>query len=240
MKKLISIIIILLSSLCFSQSTSVTIQVTDTPDNQQWINGSWSVQLLPLTGNINNTIFKIFPSGNPVPNINQSGLLNSSGSATFNLTPTTIINPVGIQWTFTVCPLASSPCYSQNYIIFGATQNITITPPSVRLGNPNIIISKAYKDTEVAIAPGTFWLDTVINNLKFIDALGAIRIVGSGGGFTSPMTTLGDIIVENSVPTPDRLGAPVTPNGIASTLTSVPSGGVGQLPAWLLPGINGR
>jgi hypothetical protein len=56
---------------------------------------------------------------------------------------------------------------------------------------------------------------------------------------TNPMTTLGDIIYENSSPTAARLAGP-TVGTVAYDLCSAPSGGVAQAPSWCLPGIAGR
>jgi hypothetical protein len=50
---------------------------------------------------------------------------------------------------------------------------------------------------------------------------------GGGGGFTNPMTTKGDIIIENAVPAPARLGI-----GTTGQALEVSSGG---LPAWQNP-----
>jgi len=60
---------------------------------------------------------------------------------------------------------------------------------------------------------------------------------GSSGSFTNPMTTLGDIIIENAVPTPSRLPGPTTPNGVPQLLTDTPSGGAAALESWALPGV---
>jgi hypothetical protein len=52
------------------------------------------------------------------------------------------------------------------------------------------------------------------------------------GSFVSPMTTLGDMIYENSTPAAARLAGPATPAGLWF-LSSTPSGGVAQAPAWV-------
>ncbi len=56
-------------------------------------------------------------------------------------------------------------------------------------------------------------------------------------GFSSPMTTLGDLIAEDATPTPVRLPGPTTPNGVPQILTDTPSGGAAALEAWALPGV---
>lgn len=67
----------------------------------------------------------------------------------------------------------------------------------------------------------------------------AFVLANAGGGFTNPMTTLGDIMYENATPAAARLAAPTT-GTVPYSLTSTPSGGVGQAPAWGLSGIPGR
>jgi hypothetical protein len=49
------------------------------------------------------------------------------------------------------------------------------------------------------------------------------------------MTTLGDTLYENAVPTAAKLPAPTDQN-VPHVYTSTPVGGVGQAPAWSLPG----
>ncbi len=56
---------------------------------------------------------------------------------------------------------------------------------------------------------------------------------------TNPMTTLGDIIYENSTPTAARLAGP-TSGTVPYDLCSTPSSSLAQAPAWCLPGIAGR
>lgn len=56
-------------------------------------------------------------------------------------------------------------------------------------------------------------------------------------GFTNPMTTLGDMIVENSVPAPARLGGPTSVNSVPQILISTPSSGAATLPAWSPAGV---
>ena len=61
----------------------------------------------------------------------------------------------------------------------------------------------------------------------------------SSTALTNPMTTLGDMLYENSVPAAARLAGP-TSGSVPYTLTSTPSGGVAQAPVWALAGIGGR
>lgn len=184
MKKLILFLFLVLSSFIFGQSTVVTFQVTDTPDNQAWNNGTWTVQLQPLTGNITNTNFIIVGTTTPVPNIIQSGLLNGSGGGSVTLTPNSAINPIGSQWNFTVCPQASTSCFSQTIFIFGTTQTITIAPPSIRINALKMIL--AYADPEVNTGVGQIYYNLNTGNLRvctqvICNGSGFSTIAGSGG-----------------------------------------------------------
>ena len=64
-------------------------------------------------------------------------------------------------------------------------------------------------------------------------ALYTLANTGTSGGFTNPMTTLGDLIYENATPAAARLAGPVA-GTVPYVLTSTPSGGVAQAPAWQL------
>jgi hypothetical protein len=57
------------------------------------------------------------------------------------------------------------------------------------------------------------------------------------GGFTSPMTTLGDLIMGGASGTALRLPGPIGPNGVPEALCSTPSGGLATAPGWCFPGV---
>jgi hypothetical protein len=78
------------------------------------------------------------------------------------------------------------------------------------------------------------------------DVTGTLPISSGGTGQTlanaafnalSPMTTLGDIIFENSTPAGARLAGPTATNGVPQTLTSTPSGGLATAPVWSPAGV---
>ncbi|GEM_PF-5744835 len=77
--------------------------------------------------------------------------------------------------------------------------------------------------------PGTgqIYFDTTSNVLKYYDGSMWQTAGGSGGsGMSNPMTTAGDIIIENSTPAPTRLAV-----GSTGQTLSVASG----LPTWVTP-----
>jgi hypothetical protein len=53
----------------------------------------------------------------------------------------------------------------------------------------------------------------------------------------SIMTTLGDMIYENAVPTPARLPGPTGPNGVPQGLVNIPAGGAAAAETWSLFGV---
>lgn len=60
---------------------------------------------------------------------------------------------------------------------------------------------------------------------------------GGGGGFTNPMTTLGDSIIGGVAGAATRLAGPTTPNNVAQFLVSVPSAGAATAQSWSLQGV---
>lgn len=144
------LLITLATTTVFAQTTSVTIQATDA-DGQTWNNGTWAAQLLPASG-ITGPFF-IKGTTTPVPN-NLGGALNGSGSATATFTSTTNIAPAGTQWQITVCPQATSVCFTQSTTIQGASQNVTINPPAIRISlTAPTLYTTAYQDIELANPP---------------------------------------------------------------------------------------
>jgi hypothetical protein len=69
------------------------------------------------------------------------------------------------------------------------------------------------------------------------DGTNCFAITGQGsGGFTNPMTTLGDTIYGGSSGTATRLAGPTSPNGVASYFCDIPSSGAAVAPTWCLAG----
>lgn len=56
-------------------------------------------------------------------------------------------------------------------------------------------------------------------------------------GFANPMTTLGDVIIENATPAAARLAGPTTPNGVPQYLIDIPTGGAAVAETWSLAGV---
>lgn len=58
-----------------------------------------------------------------------------------------------------------------------------------------------------------------------------------GGGFTNPMTTVGDMLIGGTAGTATRLAGPIATNGVPQILTSTPSGGAATAQAWSPAGV---
>src|ERR1700756_702669 len=128
-KRLLPVVLILACcAISRAQSTSVTLQVTDAA-SQSWNNGSWQAQLVPGSGSISG-VFTISGSSTPVPNQLQTGSLNGTGGASITLTPNASISPSGSVWKFTVATVGGSSSYQTNVTIAGASQNVTLQPPT--------------------------------------------------------------------------------------------------------------
>jgi len=138
---------LVLCPLAFSQSTTVSGVIQDA-DGQAWFGGTYSFA------------FKVSPSNptgayywNGAPfNVSQAikGSLDGSGSYSVSIPSNSSITPAGSSWDVTFCPLATAPCYTQNFTITGASQTVGPTPPGIRINMesppPN---TRAYLDAEM-------------------------------------------------------------------------------------------
>ncbi len=68
------------------------------------------------------------------------------------------------------------------------------------------------------------------DNTKFLNGTGNWTVPAGGGGFSNPMTTLGDIIYENATPTAARLAGNTT--AVKQFLTQTGNGSISAVPVW--------
>lgn len=141
--------------------TTVNLTVTDTPDNQTWNNGTWSVQLQPAPGSLSQTrSFTLTGGGSTAA---QSGSLSGTGTASITLPANANIGPSSV-WQFTVCPQATAACFQQSVTVSTSSpQTLNINPPSIRISlppNASPAPVLAYATGEIASASlgSTFWL----------------------------------------------------------------------------------
>src|SRR5690349_18995153 len=118
MKKLLIVVglMLLWAASAFGQTT-VNLTVTDTPDNQTWNNGTWSVKLQPAAGNLSQTnSFTLLSGGGSLAA--QSGSLSGTATAAISLPANANIAPTS-NWQFTVCPQPSNnaACFQQSVTV---------------------------------------------------------------------------------------------------------------------------
>ena len=75
-----------------------------------------------------------------------------------------------------------------------------------------------------------------INGATFINGALTVSSCTGCGGFTNPMTTLGDTLFGGASGVATRLAGATTPNGVPQVPVSIPSGGVATAPILSLPG----
>lgn len=171
MKRLV--ISCLLALLCatglYAQSTSVTLNVVDA-GAQQWANGTYSIVFLPNSQFPGATYS--WTGGAFDPTHVYTGALDGSGSATFSIPSNSAISPTGTNWALTVCPFATSPCFSNTVSFNGTTQTLNFTPHAISVNAaPGTI---AYTDAEVKAGLGGTYYNVLQQLLR-------ICIVSSGG-----------------------------------------------------------
>jgi len=140
---------LLLCASAFGQSTTVSGSIQDSPDGQLWFGGTYSF------------VFRVSPTsptgayfwqGAPFSTQQTiAGALDGSGHYSVSIPSNTAITPAGSTWDLTLCPLATSPCFTvQKITITGGTQTVAPAPPSVRINMgspaPN---TRAYRDGEL-------------------------------------------------------------------------------------------
>lgn len=194
MKNLIRfyIVVVLLSAtLSWGQTTSVTLSVVDS-DAQQWLNGSWSAQLISPPG-VPCCTYKT-TAGVVVPNQQQGGPLDGTGSAIMTLTPNASIVPTGTKWQFQYCPAAQPwPCQTSQVAIAGASQTVSPLPPPIRINltTPTLVVT-AYLDIEVLSSTlGSQYYNLMDQSTHICTTvtLGVCAYTSGGGGFGNFLNT---------------------------------------------------
>lgn len=126
MKKLLCTLLggILLSVGCYAQNTTVTGNVTDS-EGTAWAGGSWSLGFKASPSQPDPSKYTI--SGSPLSAsvTTQKGTLDNSGNILLVTYDSSLITPTGSGWNLTVCPAASSPCWTFSFSTSGASQSIT-------------------------------------------------------------------------------------------------------------------
>jgi hypothetical protein len=190
----LALLALVLCPLALSQtSTTVSGTILDVPDGQAWFGGTFYFT------------FRVSPSSPTGPyfwggapfSINQtiSGSLDGSAHYSVSVPSNSSITPAGSSWDITVCPQATSPCFTQqSVIVTGATLTVSPTPPSIRInmGSPPPV-TRAYTDTElVAGLLGQQYFNLSSSVIRVCSSLpcGWTTITGGGGAAQNPVNSL--------------------------------------------------
>lgn len=167
----------LFASSAYAQTT-INLTVIDT-SAQTWMNGTWKVHLQQSPGTSGGPPFNLISGGGLL--VDQAGALNTVGQATMSLPANANIAPALSVWQFSVCPDASSQCFSQLVtVVTTSPQTLNISPPPIVvdvLQTPPPIL--AYSNSEIrGASKGTIYYNTTSSTYQQCNA-------ASGGTCTS-------------------------------------------------------
>jgi len=173
-----------------AQSTTVSGTVTDL-GAQTWNNGTYTFQFIPNPDYPNPGSYT-WTGGTLAQSIH--GTLSGSGTYSQSIPSNSSISPQGSSWALTVCPQATSPCYTLNPVtVTGGTQTLNATPPAIAI---NLLIPgssyRAYADAEITSAVvASQYYNLTSQQLRICQTVSgntctAWANVGGGGGGGTP------------------------------------------------------
>jgi hypothetical protein len=212
----------------FGQTTSVSGTITD-QGSQAWAFGTVQFTFRPSNSNPTGPYFQNgvpFNVNTTVPSIPLP--LDGAGSFAGLVVPdNNTITPSGSTFTVQVCPAATTPCFSQNLTITGASMNISaqIVPPAIILNlTVPLIAARAYTDSEVTGAlPGTDYFNLTDNRLHLCLQTGfppCTWFVINGGGGTVTSVSSGNFSPLFNV----SVANPTTTPALSFTALNAPAG----------------
>ena len=234
MRRLLLIVLVLLAmgASARSQTTTVSGTITDL-GGQAWNFGTVQFVFRPSNSNPTGPYFQGGVPFNVNTTVPSSGVplqLDGTGSFSGLVVPdNNTISPSGSTFNITVCPAATTPCYTKSLTITGATQDISasIVPPASILNlTVPLLGARAYTDAEVTGGfPGVSYLNLTDNRLHVCIQTGfppCTWFVLNGGAGTvtsvSGLTPLFSVTNPTTTPTFALLNAP------AGTVYGNPSG----------------
>lgn len=180
---LLALAFLLLCPLAFSQSTTVSGQVTDSGvPAQSWNNGTYTFTFVPSG---NNPVGPYTWTGGTL-NTTITGSLTATGSYSVSIPSNTAISPVNSVWSAKFCPQASSSCfYVNNITVAGATQTVNATPPailiSLQTAVPPVLAYSTSEITGAVIGSQFFLLGTGIQVCTAVSGNSCTTWTASGG-----------------------------------------------------------
>jgi hypothetical protein len=233
MRRLLIVLVLLLTGVpALAQTTSVSGTITD-QNSQVWAFGTVQFVFRPSNSNPTGPYFQggaPFNVNTTVPSSGTPLQLDGTGSFAGLVVPdNNTITPSGSTFNVTVCPAATTPCFTKSLTITGATQNISssVVPPASILNlTVPLLGARAYTDAEVSGAqPGTLYFNVTDNRLHVCILTGfppCTWFVLNGGAGTvtsvSGLTPLFSVTNPTTTPTFALLNAP------AGTVYGNPSG----------------
>jgi hypothetical protein len=238
MRRLLLLVLALLASAipARGQSTTVSGTITD-QGGQAWFAGTVQFTFRPSNSNPTAQYFwngAPFDKNTtiPVPALQLDGSGSFSG---VSVPSNNFITPSGSTWTVQVTPASTTPSFSQNLTITGATQNISaqIIPPAISLNlSVPLLGARAYTDSEVSGAlPGTLYFNNTDNRIHVCLLTGfppcTWFVLNGGGGTVSSVSSgnfspLFNVTVTNPTTTP--VFSFTALNAAAGTIFGNPSG----------------
>jgi hypothetical protein len=140
------LLILACAASAYGQSTVTSGTILDA-NGQAFAGGTYNI-----TFNPNGHVQPFQWNGSQFTPQTYAGALDNTGSFSgISIPSTNAISPSGTLWRVTVCPLASSPCYSTNVALQGASLNIgsQITPPAIKVSASDYNQPTAYSDGEI-------------------------------------------------------------------------------------------
>jgi hypothetical protein len=217
----------------FGQHTTVSSTVTDA-GGQIWSYGTYKISFFS-----NGLGGPFFLNGAPFdPGTTFAGSLNSSGAFSGVSVPSSnFITPVGTAWFITVCPAATSACYTKTLPITGATMDLSslVVPPALGVPANQYNQAAAYQDSEIKgpYLGFTYYnlLDMTLHVCTGSTACTWVSVSGGGGNPSFSAITSG---TNNSATMFVGTGASLSVSG-SGVLNASSIGGV-QIPGPAFPG----
>lgn len=213
------VLFLFLSSFAYSQTATISGTITDGA-GQTFNNGTYKIELVPAFG-FNNTIRT--DTGLPVTPTQLNGTLSSGGAFSgVVVTKTNFIGPAGAQWKFTVCPDATSGCFTYSTVITAdgdLSAGLSAASGTINVGVNYVknIIPTAYNSAEVSgmtrgslyyntttlslfAYDGTNWVDAVANGFSYAPNFGLVSgtsntTVGFQAGINAVSITHGTLLI---------------------------------------------